>query len=72
MQLYSGLLVLSAQCETSNDQPQSPPQITSVLQRLTKPETIIVNEVRVKMPAEAGPVDKHVLTRRGDTLAGER
>lgn len=66
MQLYSSVLVCS------NDLPQNPPQITAGLKRLTKPETIIVNEVRVKRPAEAGPVDKHVPTRRRDASAGER
>lgn len=72
MQFYSSLLVFSAQCETYNDLAQSPPQIRWVLEQLTNPETIIVNEVRVKTPAAAGLVDKHTLTHRGDALAAER
>lgn len=71
-QFYSSLLVFSAQCGKYNDLPQNPPQFTVVLEHLTNPGTIIVNEVIVKTPAEAGRLDKHIPTRRGDTLAGER
>lgn len=63
-QFYSSLLVFSDQCEIYNDLAQSPPQIRWVLEQLTNPETIIVNEVRVKTPAEAGLVDKHTDSQR--------
>lgn len=53
-QFYSCLLAFIAQCEIYNDPPQNPPQITAVLEQWTNPETIIVNEVRVKTLAEAG------------------
>lgn len=59
---YSSLLAFNAQCEIYNDPPQNPPQIMAVLERWTNPETIIVNEVRVKTLAEAGRADKHRLT----------
>lgn len=71
-QFYSSLLAFSAQCEIYNDPPQNPPQITPVLEQWTNPETIIVNEVSVKTPAEAGRADKHGLTEETSRLARDK